>query len=131
TKAEKTVSVLDLLQEQKIDNYRVINYKEYFQPPEPITIQTPRVTTITVPDIDSSFFTIEILNNGFLLTLLNKKQTVKDSNEVDRFITANKSLINANKIKIVSNANVPYEKFKPVLDVFSKNEYYKYKLVTH
>jgi biopolymer transport protein ExbD len=130
TKFKKTLSVLDLLQEQKIGNYRVINYKKYFKPPEPITTQTPTVTTRTIPDNDSTFLSIEVLNSGFQLTLLNKEQMAKGSDEVDKFISANKSLIDTNKIKIVSKVNVPYEKFKAILDVLRKHEYYKYKLIT-
>lgn len=129
TEAKKTVSVLDVLREYKIDNYKVINYKEYFKPPEPVTIQTPSVTTRTAPENDSSLFTIMVLDDGFLLTLLDKERTVKSSEEVDGFIIANKSFIDGNKIRIVSNADVPYRKVKPILDVFGKHGYHKYKLV--
>jgi biopolymer transport protein ExbD len=130
TRYEKTLSVLDLLQEHKIDNYRVINYKKYFKPPESIAIQAPTVMTQTVPDNDSTVLSVEVLNSGFHITLLNKEQKAKDGEEVDRFICANKLLIDSNKIKIVSDASVPYEKFKTIVDVLRKHGYYKYKLVT-
>ena len=106
TKFDKTVSVIDALKKNKIENYRVINYQEYFKPPEPLTIQTPTVTTTTRKLYDSTS-SITISGDRFKLKIQNEIADVKTDREVDKFIVTNKSLIDNDKIQIISNVNVP------------------------
>jgi biopolymer transport protein ExbD len=130
TKPEKIVSVLDLLQKHKVGNYKVVNAQEYFTPPTSNEYQAP-AETISAPNAyDSSYFSIEISKDSFKLTLPGKDQTFNTSAEVDSFISANKMHIDPNKIVLFAAPHVPYEKFKPILDVLRKHEYYKFKLVS-
>jgi len=130
TKFEKIVSVLNLLQKNKIDNYKVINYQEYFKPPEPVTYEAPTETVPVTKAFDSSYLSVIILEDSIELLLFDKKQIGKCHMEVDKFITDNKVLIDSNKIVIRADAKIPYKKLKLVLDVLKKHEYYKFKMIS-
>lgn len=130
TKPDKIILVLELLQRHRIGNFKLINYQEYFKPPQPITYQTPTETRTISKPYDSSYFSIKILDDSLELSLLNKKHTIKSFSEVDQYITINKSLINPSKIVLFANANASYEKFKPVIDILRKHEYYRFKMIS-
>jgi biopolymer transport protein ExbD len=126
----KIVDIIDNIKKSGVSNYKVINFDSYFKPSEPITIEQPTITTKTVDANDSSYFSLTILNESFEADFLNKKQVFKSSSEVDRFIQDNKTLINPNKILIIGNAKVSYEKMKSILEILKKYEYYKFQMVT-
>ncbi len=129
TKPDKIVSVLDLLQKHRIENYKLVNHQEYFKPPPSNEYQVPpKAITVTRPD-DSSYFSIKIHKDSLELTLLDKKQIVGNSAEVDKFISANKMQIDPTRIVFFADANTLYEKFKPILDVLRKHGYYKFKII--
>jgi biopolymer transport protein ExbD len=126
----KIVDIVDNIKKSGVSNYKVINFDSYFKSSEPITIEQPTITTKTVNANDSSYFSLTILNDSFEANFLNKKKVFKSSSEVDRFIQDNKTLINPNKILIIGNAKVSYEKMKPILEILKKYEYYKFQMVT-
>ena len=131
TKFDKTVTVIDVLKKNKINNYKVINYQAYFKPPEPITIQTPTITTSEATPIDSTYLSITILENGYEVRLANKKTFLKTAKELDDFIKNNQTVIDSDKILIISNGNTPSEKFETIPAVFKKYGYFKFKLVNN
>jgi len=130
TKYSKIVSAIDVLRNTKIDNYKIINYQEYFATPEPVTIQTSISTTSTYNENDSTYFSITILKNALEVKLLNQVTELKNATELNNFITNHKSYISSKKILIISSSDLPYDKFKPVVEVLKRHEYYKYNLVT-
>jgi len=126
----KIVDIIDNIKKSGVSNYKVINFDSYFKPSEPITIEQPTITTKTVDANDSSYFSITILNDSFETNFLTKKRVLKSSSEVDRFIQDNKTLINPNKILIIGNSKVSFEKMKPILEILKKYGYYKFQMVT-
>lgn len=131
TKFDKTVVVINVLKKNKIDNYKVINYQAYFKRPEPVTIQTPTTTISEAKPFDSTYFSITVLDNGYEAKLANKKTLLKTTKKLDDFIKNNQTVIDSDKILIVSNMDTPYEKFKPIPEVFKKYGYFKFKLVNN
>jgi biopolymer transport protein ExbD len=129
TKYSKIVSAIDVLTNTAIDNYKVINYQEYFAPPQPVTIQTPVSTTSTYNENDSSYFVITILKNALEVKLFNQTTKLSTIRELDDFITKHKSGINSRKIMVISSSDLSYDKFKPIFEVLKKHDYYKYNLV--
>jgi biopolymer transport protein ExbD len=132
TKFEKTVAVIDALKKYRIDNYRVINYQEYFNPPsEPVTIETPKtVTTRVVDEDDSTYLSITIFENRIETKIRDKSANLKNVREVNDFVEKNKLLIDSNKIILSAPANMPSEKFKSIIEVFKKYGYYKFQMIT-
>src|SRR6476620_8962255 len=114
TKFSKIVSAIDILRTTKIDNYKVINYQEYFSQPEPVTVETPISTTSTYNKNESTKFNITILKNTIQVKLLNQVTELKNAKELDNFIMNRKSDISSKKILIISSSDLPYDKFKPV-----------------
>ena len=128
---DKIVDIIDNVKNSGISNYKVINFDSHFKPSEPITIEQPTITTETVEPNDSSYLSITILNDGFETNFYNKKQVLKSSLEVDKFVQVNKTLINSNKILVIGNSTDHYDKFKSLLGILKKHNYNKFKLVTH
>jgi len=128
TQFSKIVSVIDILGTAKIDNYRVINYQEYFAPPEPVQIQAPTSATTAFDESDSTYFKITILKEALEVNLLNQITKLNTAGDLDSFIANHKADINPDKIIIISSSDLPYNKFRPVIDVLKKHEYHKYNL---
>lgn len=129
TSYSKIISAIDVLMDIKIDDYKIVNYQEYFAPPEPVTIQKPASTTQTINETDSSQFTITILKNALEVKLFNQVTRLKNTKELDDFITNNKENINSNNILIIASSDLLYEKFMPVIEVLKRHEYYKFNLL--
>lgn len=128
---DKIVDIIGKVKISGINNYKIINFDSHFKPSEPVICEQPTIVTKMVEGNDSSYLLITILNDGFETIFFNKKQVHKNSLEVDKFIQANKALINSNKILVVGNSTDQYEKFKPLLDILKKHKYYNFKLETH
>ncbi len=128
TAFKKTVSIINILVENRITNYKVINVQKYLTPPEPITIQSPTSVINTYNENDSTYFSIIILNNGINVRLFGQETKLKNTGELDEFIGTHKSDIK--KVIIIASRELSDNKFKPVLEVLKKHEYYKYNLVT-
>jgi hypothetical protein len=95
-----------------------------FQQAKETEVVTP-VSESSTPINDSTYLSVTVLDSAFELKVLNKAATVRDAAGVNDFITANKSVIDANKIMIHTGSN-PFEKYKPVIEVMSKNGYSKF-----
>jgi hypothetical protein len=60
--------------------------------------------------------------------VFDKAATVKDAIGVNEFITANKALIDSDRITLHAGSNIPFEKYKPVIEAISKNGYHKFRM---
>jgi len=128
----KIITLIDYLKQSGFDNYRVINFDKYFKPSEPINVEKPGIAKPLTVDInDSSYFLLTILNKNFEVSILNKKKVLKNSVEVDTFIKDNISIIDPNKVLIRGNSNEHYNRFKSILAIFKKYNYYKFKILSY
>lgn len=129
TAFKKVVSVINLLVENQITNYKVINIQSYFTPPEPVTIQEPTsVTTREYNDNDSTLFQIEILKTGLNLKLLGLETNLTDTTGLDKFINLHKSDIK--EILLIYAPEFPKERFLAVLEIMKRHDYKKFRLIT-
>jgi biopolymer transport protein ExbD len=94
-----------------------------------VNYQPPIVTTKIVPANDSTHFSITILDNSFDVKIRDKTVSLKSDKEVNDFIEMNKSLIDPNKISIFLKANIPFDRFKSILDVLKKHGYDKFQVL--
>ena len=98
---------------------------------EPLVIKIPKsVVTKVDNENDSTFLTITIFENRIETKIRDKSANLKNAKEVDDFIAKNKSLINPNKIIFSAPDNVPYDKFKSIIEVFKKYEYIGFQMKT-
>lgn len=128
TTFKKIISTINALTENQITEYKVINVQQYFTPPEPVNIHTPTSVVSKYDENDSTFFSITILDKGIDVKLFGRETKLKTTNDLDTFVTAHKQDIR--KIIIIITREVPDNKFKPVLEVLKKHDFYKYNLVT-
>lgn len=127
TAFKRIVSTLDLLKENQITDYKVINIQYYFRPPEPVTIQAPtQVETITERN-DSTYFSIKISDQEITVKLDGKESKFKNIDDLDLFVTEHKQ--NIKDILITIDKNLPNSKSKAVLEVLRKHEFSKIYLV--
>ena len=127
TSFKKTLSIIDILKENEITNYKVINYQQYLTPPEQVIIDIPPSVVTTLDKNDSTNFSIELLKEGFSVRLRGQDTNLKTIPELNDFIAANKS--NIGTIIIIISRDIPNERFPPITDVLKKNGFYKYNLV--
>jgi len=130
TSFKKIVDVIDVVKSAKIDNYRVINVQSYFKSPEPIIIQTPTIVAKKIDKNDSTYFNIEIAENDYQVSFLNKRMTFKTSMQLDKFISENKGSIDKQKILVTSSSKTQYERLKPVIEILKQNDFLKFQMVT-
>jgi hypothetical protein len=121
------VDVLDLITEYRIDDYYLINTQEPKDSPPSISKETSQ--ELREKDVDSSYFCIRITRNNFELSILNKKATAKNTEDIEAFIEDNRALINREKVVLTGKADLNYPEFKPILEAFRKYSIYKYALV--
>ena len=99
--------------------------------PKPLVIQTPKsVVTKVDNEKDSTYLSITIFENRIETKVRDKHANLKNGKEVEGFIEVNRSLIDPNKIILSAPANMPYEKFKSIMEVFKKYEYFKFQMIT-
>ena len=124
---KKTVSIINILIENQISNYKVIDFQQDGRP-ETVTIQEPaRVETITNIN-DTTYFSIEILDKGINVKLDGQETKLKNTDDLDTFVATHKPDIK--EILIATAKEIPDSKFKAVLEVLKKHEYKKFRLVT-
>lgn len=100
-------------------------------PPSQVEVVTPKsVVTRVADDNDSTIFSITILEKSFDVKVRDKAAILKNEKELNEFIELNKSLIDPARIKLISDRNAPYERFKSVIEVMKKHEYYKFSMIT-
>ena len=131
TEFKRIVSVINILADNQVSKYKVINHQKYFAPVEPPTLQSPISVTTTKIENDSVYFTVTILKDGINVKLSGKETKLRSPIELDKFIANYKTEIDTKKILLVNSTNVPYDKFKPIIDIFKKYTYYKYSLITN
>lgn len=85
------------------------------------------VSESTVPADDSTYLSVTVLDSTFKLQVLDKAATVRDAAGVNDFIAENKAVIDSDRITI-HTGNIPFEKYKPVIEVMSKHGYRKFRM---
>lgn len=129
TAFSKILSTINLLKEQQVTDYKVINIDQYFAPKQPHEITTPKsVTTTITPGSDD--FAISLQKNKITVKLSGKSQELKDFAALDHFITANKSSIDTKKILVVGDKETKSEFFKSLTEVLTKHKYFKFSMVS-
>jgi hypothetical protein len=84
---------------------------------------------LKLKDIDSSCFSIFIASDHYQARIQNKITKVKTKSELDEFIRTNKTLIDPKKVYVIGNADIKYERFKPVIELIKKYEFYGFKMI--
>jgi len=123
------VTVLDLLKNNKVDNYRVIDMDTFFKVPPPTTVQPPTSVSNTYNKDDSQNLVITISKNGYNVSHHNKSYDFIRTYNLDNYILVNKKQIDSSKIFVASDANLPYSRFKAVKDVLKKHKFFLFKII--
>jgi hypothetical protein len=97
-----------------------------YQPAKDAVVEVP-VSESTTPGEDSSYLSVTVLDSTFRLKLYDKAATVRDAAGVNEFIAANRAVIDSDRITI-HTGNIPFEKYKPVIEVMSKHGYRKFRM---
>ncbi|MDQ3682099.1 MAG: hypothetical protein M3352_03375 [Bacteroidota bacterium] len=127
---KRIVDMLDLLTSLEIKNYKIVDVESNFSLPT----QTQVIIERPAENIDynnTSFLTVTFLNENLIIVHLHKSDTLKNTEELDKYLTKNKLRINTKKIFIRSSSETSYNSFKPIMDILQKHEYYKYELITN
>jgi hypothetical protein len=129
TDFKRTVSVIDLLKENSITDYKVINYQQYFTPAEPVDISAPTVIQEeVVKKIDeSTYLRIRISADSFHVILNNERIVFKDTAELDKFINAHKTEIKDINLRVPDGGKY-VDRLTLVIDVLKKHGFYKYSI---
>lgn len=128
TSFKKIVSIINILKECQITNYKVINYQQYFSPREPVAVQAHDPVETFTNISDSAYFFIEILQNEIIVKLQGKELRLKNTGDLDQYIVKNKQDIK--EIKITMYKNMPYSKFNTIIMVLKKHELREISLVS-
>lgn len=129
TSFKNTTSVIDILVENKVSDYKVINIMKYFEPPLPVAVTAPAsITTEKLKTDTATTIFIEIFSNKekVRVDLFGRDMGFKSIHELDELIVSNKQQLK--NVIIKTKGEVPYESFKPVLDVLKKYNFNKYLL---
>ena len=123
TSYKTVVDVLDHLAINNIERYKLLGAKETLnhQP----NVEPEKEYT------DSSFLNITIIERGYTVMFLNQTTERMDTTALDQYIADNRSKIDADKVLIDCPASLPYESFKPLLEVLKKHELYKFRMPSH
>ena len=97
-------------------------------PSPPVAAEIPTAATpVIINPNDRTYFVLFILDNDVEASISAKKELVKDSAGIDRFILQNKPPINPNKIVVFGHANM--KEFNAVVAVLKKNGYLKFQMI--
>lgn len=124
------LETVNYLKSAQIENYRVINYQEFFTPPEPVKIETPVEVTNTESE-DSTYLVIDILSSGCRIKFMNEIRELSNVNSLDEYITKNKGRIKKDKILVKADKNTAQSVFRPYLEFLKKHEYWSFKLMSY
>lgn len=119
TSYKAVVDVLDLLAINKIERYKLLSAEEQLEKP---------VIKMEEANTDSSFLNITILEKGYKVEFLNRVTELVDTTALDQYLSDNTDNINSDKVLLSGPANLPYESFKPLLEVLKKHELYRFKM---
>lgn len=126
---KQIVTILDLLRNNKVDNYRVIDMDTFFKTPPPAIVQQPTSLSYKIDENDSTNFVITILEKSIQVKHLKTVANFANASGLDNFITEHKNEIDSTKIFVASTATTPYTSFKPVKEVLKKHRYFVFKIV--
>jgi biopolymer transport protein ExbD len=127
TSFSKTKSVIDIFLDNKIDDYKVLNYQQFLNP-DIIKVTAPTVKHTIQKKNDSTWLIINVLDTGFETKLAGKETKLKNLEGLDTFINSNKPGIGDISIKIAPATKAG--RFKEVADILNKNGYTKFTLVS-
>ena len=128
TRFKRIVSIIDILKENQIFDYIVINVGEFFKPQEPVTIVEPRVVETRITENDSAYFSITIRDNTINVRLFGNETRLNSLNDLDAFVLRHKPEIK--NIRIVMPRKYSEKRFKEILGVLKKHEFVRFQLVT-
>lgn len=129
TSYEKIVNILDIINVQKINNYKLVSVDENLPRTSSVAVQGTKPFTKDIELTDSTVLIILILDNTFETFLLNKKAVHKQISALDKFIVDNKKNIDPYKIVVIGADSLPYKVVKPVISLLTKHEYYNYHII--
>ena len=124
------METINHLKTAHIENYRVINFQEFFTAPEPVKIEQPIEVTNTESE-DSTYLVIDILSSVCRIKFMNETRELSNVNSLDAYITKNKERIRKDKILVKADKNTPQSVFRPYLEILKKHEYWSFKLVSY
>lgn len=78
---------------------------------------------------DSAHFKIRLLENEYQVSLLDQRATFKSLQELETFISNNKSKIDKEKITIISEPESPSQTITQVFGVLKKYNFYSFRLI--
>ena len=91
-----------------------------------IESQTSKKIYIT----DTTFFAVHIVpENGYETVLQGNERKFATDNDLNKFVTADSSIISTKKIFIISSPGTDFEKIKPVLDILRTHHFFEFQLV--
>jgi biopolymer transport protein ExbD len=128
-KYSEIINLLDLFQTLKIEKFKIIDMDLYFKSPPPIIVDTPKSVSSKLDLNDSTNFIITIVDNSINIQLLKRTEHFKSPEELDKFIKTNINKIDISKIYLKSIASLPYGKFKNVIAILKKYEFYNFKII--
>jgi biopolymer transport protein ExbD len=97
--------------------------------PKNDTLAFPVESKTIVKTNDSANFTIFISNDGYHLTLAHKTVVLHSRTELDKFIKTHKAVIDKKQVIVVGTRDIPYQKFKPVIELLKKYRYYRFQMM--
>lgn len=128
-KYSEIINLLDLFQTLKIENFKIIDMDLYFKSPPPFIVDSPKYISSKLNLNDSTNFVITIVDNSIDIQLLKRNEHFKSQEELDKFIKTNLNKIDISKIYLKSIASLPYDKFKNVIAILKKYEFYNFKII--
>lgn len=129
TSYRKIVNILDIITEQKINNYKLVSVYGKLPQTPPIVVQSTKPFTKDIQLTDSTVLIISILDSTFETSLLNKIAIHREVSELDKFIVNNKKNIDPYKIVVMGAENLPYKVVKPVISLLTKYDYNNFHII--
>lgn len=79
---------------------------------------------------DSTYFRIYVFQDSIMVKHLNHKFSMVDTEKLNEYIEFNYSRIDKSRIVLIAGKNIEYDRIKMIMDLFSKNKFFKFKLIT-
>lgn len=123
TSFEKIFTVINILKEHQIPDYKVINTDQYLTPIESKVVQAPPVVETSSKLNDSSFLYIDLLRSSIQVKLKGKESKLKNTADLEEYIATHKQEIKEAIISV--EKGLTGSTFKEVLEILYKLEIYK------
>ncbi len=128
TSYDKIINAIDIMESEKVRNYKLVWVDGKFPEPAPIIVQSNKPFKKDIDLSDSTVLVISYFQDSSKVSLLNKTIAFSQITELDTFIITNKSNINPDKIFVRAPANSKYHEIIPILDILAKYNYNNYHL---